>query len=111
MSEGAALAHEISCRFLTPLLDAAEAEQRTAGLNDLLARWSLTLAELRDSSNWVSLRFCEALIEWLGSELGADVLAERVTRAVFSRRAMGGCIRWRARWARHGSATQRSRDS
>jgi signal transduction histidine kinase len=90
MSEGGALAHEISCRFLTPLLDAAEAEQRTAGLNDLLAHWSLSLAELRDSSNWVSLRFCEALIEWLGSELGADVLAERVTRAVFSRRAMGG---------------------
>jgi len=84
-----ALAHEISCRFFTPLLDAAEAAHLSAGLQELLGRWSLSLSEVRDESNWVSLRFCEAFVDWLGGELGAEVLAERMTSAVFSPRALG----------------------
>ena len=56
-----ALAHELSCRFLTPLLDIAEAEGQREALGALLARWGLTPAEVRDQSNWVSLRFWASL--------------------------------------------------
>ena len=91
LNESAALAHEISCRFLTPLLDAAEAAELMAGLHELLKPWSpLSLADLRDESNWVSLRFCEALVEWLGARIGTDELSEKVTRAAFSPRGLGG---------------------
>jgi hypothetical protein len=76
-----ALAHEVSCRFLTPLLDLAETTGRTAGLAQILSRWSLARADLRDESNWISLRFCEELVDWLGGEIGPEVLAEKVTRA------------------------------
>ena len=43
-----ALAHEVSCRFLTPLLAVAATEKLDAGLADLLARWGLSRAELGD---------------------------------------------------------------
>src|SRR6185437_1124502 len=79
-TERSALAHEVSCRFLTPLLDLAEAEKLDAGLDQLLGRWELERAELRDESNWVSLRFCEDLCDWLAGRVGAEALAERVTR-------------------------------
>lgn len=88
--EGSALAHEVSCRFVRPILDLAEAEQRSSGLAELLARWSLSLGDVQDESNWVSLRFCEALVDWLGEDIGPDVLADRVTRASFSPSALGG---------------------
>ena len=88
-TERSALAHEVSCRFLTPLLDLAEAEKLDAGLDQLLGRWELERAELRDESNWVSLRFCEDLCDWLAGRVGAEALAERVTRATFSPRALG----------------------
>ena len=84
-----ALVHELSCRFLTPLLDIAEAEGQTEALTALLNRWSLASADLRDESNWVSLRFCEDLVDWLGGIVGPDALAERVTRATVSPRALG----------------------
>src|SRR6185312_2889846 len=88
-TERSALAHEVSCRFLTPLLDLAEAEKLDAGLDQLLGRWELERAELRDESNWVSLRLCEDLCDWLAGRIGAEALAERVTRATFSPRALG----------------------
>jgi signal transduction histidine kinase len=84
-----ALAHEVSCRFLTPLLDLVDTTGRTAGLEQILSRWSLERADLIDESNWISLRFCEELVDWLGAEIGPQVLAEKVTRATFSPRALG----------------------
>jgi signal transduction histidine kinase len=84
-----ALAHELSCRYVIPLLDLADAEGRTAGLDALLGRWEVGRAELRDESNWVSLRFCEALVDWLAGEIGAEKLVDSITRAVYSPRALG----------------------
>ena len=84
-----ALAHELSCRYVIPLLELADAEGRTAGVDGLLGRWSVTRAELRDDSNWVSLRFCEELVDWLAAEIGAERLVESITRAVYSPRALG----------------------
>ena len=84
-----ALAHELSCRYVIPLLELADAEGRTAGVDGLLGRWNVTRAELRDDSNWVSLRFCEELVDWLGAEIGPERLVESVTRAVYSPRALG----------------------
>jgi signal transduction histidine kinase len=89
MAGRAALAYELSCRWVTPLLDLVEAEGRTAGLDGLLLRWEVTRADLRDQSNWVSLRFCEDLIDWLGAEIGADKLADEIARATYSPRALG----------------------
>jgi signal transduction histidine kinase len=84
-----ALSLELSCRYLTPLLDIADAEGLTDGVGALIAPWQVTLPELRDESNWVSLRFCEALVDWLGARVGADALATRVARAAMSPRALG----------------------
>lgn len=84
-----ALAHELSCRYVIPLLDLADAEGRAAGADALLARWGVTRAELRDESNWASLRFCEDLTDWLGAEIGVDRLVESITRAAYSPRALG----------------------
>jgi signal transduction histidine kinase len=84
-----ALVHELSCRYVIPLLDLADAEGRAAGVDDLLGRWSVARSELRDESNWVSLRFCEALVDWLGAELGPERLADSITRAVYAPRALG----------------------
>jgi len=79
----------VSCRFVTPLLEIALAEAQGEALDRLLGRWNLGRAELGDESNWVSLRFCEELCDWLAGVVGADALAQRVTRATFSPRALG----------------------
>jgi signal transduction histidine kinase len=89
MSGTSALLHEVSCRFLTPLLEVAEEEGKGEGLRSLAAAWQVTIADLRDESNWISLAFCEALVDWLGAEIGADRLASKVTEATFSPRALG----------------------
>ena len=87
-----ALAHELSCRYVIPLLDLAEAEGRTAAPQRLaLAAGHCQLAELRDRSDWVSLRFGEALLDWLGADARPRSPWPRaVTRAVFSPHAPGG---------------------
>jgi signal transduction histidine kinase len=82
-----ALALELSCRYLMPLLDLAT--PWSAELPSLLSAWQVTLPELRDETNWVSLRFCEALTDWLAARLGPDELAAQVTRAAYSPRALG----------------------
>lgn len=84
-----ALSLELSCRYVTPLLDIADAEGLTDGVHELIGPWRVTLPELRDESNWVSLRFCEALVDWLGARVGADTLATRVAHAAMSPRALG----------------------
>jgi signal transduction histidine kinase len=89
MGGAPALSLELSCRYVTPLLDIADAEGLTAGIHELIGPWQVTLPELRDESNWVSLRFCEALVDWLGARVGADALATRVAQAVYSPRALG----------------------
>jgi signal transduction histidine kinase len=82
-----ALALELSARYLSPLLDLAT--PFIAELPALLAAWDVSLADLRDETNWVSLRFCEALTEWLAARLGADRLATETTRAAYSPKALG----------------------
>ena len=82
-----ALALELSCRYLQPLLDLAAPFD--AELPSLLAAWDVTLPQLRDETNWVSLRFCEALTEWLAARVGGDELAVRVAEAAYSPRALG----------------------
>jgi signal transduction histidine kinase len=80
-----ALRHELSCRFLQPILDLCD----TASLQALCAEWGVALEQLRDQTNWVSLRFCEALVDRAAAHVGADELTERVTREAFSPKAMG----------------------
>lgn len=89
MTGAAALSLELSCRYLTPLLDIADSQGLGDQLKQLAATWQVTIADLRDESNWVSLRFCEALVDWLAERIGAEALADRVTRAVYSPRALG----------------------
>ncbi len=89
MTQHRALAHELSCRWLIPILDLAEADGRRDGLTALLERWEVPYGELREESNWVSLRFCEELIDWLSGEIGADALADAIVRAMYSPRALG----------------------
>ncbi len=83
-----ALALELSCRYLQPLLDVAEARTPNE-LPALLARWSVSLPQLRDQTNWVTLRFCEALTDWLGEQVGREPLVQAVTEASYSPRALG----------------------
>ena len=82
-----ALALELSCRYLQPLLDLTQPFD--AELDALLAEWQVTRAQLRDLTNWTSLRFCEALCEWLAARIGAERLATDVARAAYSPRALG----------------------
>jgi signal transduction histidine kinase len=84
-----ALALELSCRYLAPLLDIIDEERLESELAVLLERWNVSRQELANHSNWVSLRFCESLVDWLGARTGADALATRVNKAVFSPRALG----------------------
>src|SRR5262249_15548892 len=90
-----ALGLELSCRYLSPLLDLAEglaeglAAPRSDDLDRLFAEWNVTRAELRGQTNWVTLRFCEALTEWLAARIGADHLAREVARFAYSRKALG----------------------
>lgn len=83
----AALALELSCRYLQPLLDLAE--PFSTELETLLSEWNGSKAELRDETNWTSLRFCEALTEWLADRIGSDRLADEVARAAYSPKALG----------------------
>lgn len=89
MSTPPALALELSCRYLSPLLDIVAQDKRTDELVRVLEPWNVDLAALRERENWVSLRFCEALVDWMAGWLGPDALATRVTRAVYSPAALG----------------------
>jgi signal transduction histidine kinase len=82
-----ALALELSCRYLSPLLGIAE--ERGIAVDKLAAAWGIEVAQLHDQTNWVSLRFYEALTEFIAERTGAEALQERVTRSVFSPQAAG----------------------
>src|SRR6185436_11410858 len=77
-----ALSHELSCRYLQPILDLCDPAP-------LCGEWGVTVEQLRDQTNWVSLRFCEALVDLAAAQVGADPLTEKVTRAALSPKAMG----------------------
>jgi signal transduction histidine kinase len=81
------LAFELSCRYIQPLLDLAG--ERGIALTRVLLDWQVQIPQLRDETNWISLRFCEALGDYLADWVGQDALVARVTRAAFSPRALG----------------------
>jgi signal transduction histidine kinase len=89
MSTAPALALELSCRYLAPLLDIVEQEKWVDDMTQFLAPWTVDFATLRERENWVSLRFSEALVDWMAARLGPDELATRVTRTVYSPAALG----------------------
>ena len=83
-----ALAHELNCRYLQPLLDLGEA-QASQELKTFIQGWAVTLPQLRDETNWVSLRFCEALTDWLGAKVGRQKLIDAVIEAFLSPKSLG----------------------
>jgi signal transduction histidine kinase len=87
-----ALQHEISARFLAPLLTIAA--PYADELRDFLRGWEVNTTTLADQTNWVSLRFCEAFSEWLAARVGVEPLAERVTELTFSSAAFGFMYPW-----------------
>lgn len=87
--KGPVLAHELSARYLQPLLDLAEARAGAGALQTFLDGAGVRLLDLRDQTNWISLRFCEALVDWLASVVPEEELVEAVTNAAVSPRAMG----------------------
>ena len=60
-----------------------------AALEAFLSRHGARLSELRDHTNWVSLRFCETLVDWLATVIPEQELVAAVTDAAVSPRAMG----------------------
>jgi signal transduction histidine kinase len=82
-----ALALELSCRYLAPLLELAGAEK--VAIAPLLDGFEVTEAQLRDGTNWVSLRFCETFTERLAARVGAEHLVRFVVAASYSPRALG----------------------
>lgn len=82
-----ALALELSCRYLQPLLEIARPFDDE--LRRLAATWNVTVEQLRDETNWVSLRFCEALTDWLATKVGHAELVARTTELAYSPRALG----------------------
>jgi signal transduction histidine kinase len=87
MTTRSALALELSCRYLTPLLEIAATAQ--VPITELLDGFDVSEAQLRDGTNWVSLEFCEAFTERLAARVGADHLVRSVTAATYSPRALG----------------------
>lgn len=80
---------ELSCRFLVPLLDLAEARVPGADTAAFLDSWHTGVEPLRNESSWVSLRFCEAFVEWLAARIGIDPIIEQTLRDSYSPRTMG----------------------
>ena len=80
---------ELSCRFLVPLLDLAEARVPPAEVSAFLAAWHTGTEALRNESGWVSLRFCEALVEWLAEKVGIDTIIDKTLRDSYAPKTMG----------------------
>jgi len=82
-----ALALELSCRYLSPLLELAQAER--VPIASLVDGFEISEPQLRDVNNWVSLEFCEIFTDRLAERVGADHLVQSVTAASYSPRALG----------------------
>jgi serine/threonine-protein kinase len=80
---------ELSCRFLVPLLNLAGERLPAPDVMTFLASWRTTLEELRDEGGWVSLRFCEALTEWLATRVGVDAVIAQTLRESYSPKTLG----------------------
>jgi signal transduction histidine kinase len=84
-----ALSHELSARYLTPLLQLALARAGRPALEAFVAEWNVGLPALQDETNWVSLRFCEALVEWLATHMPMEDIESNVTAHITSPATMG----------------------
>jgi hypothetical protein len=80
---------ELSCRFLVPLLDLADARLPAGEIAAFLAAWHTGAEALRNESGWVSLRFCEALVDWLAERVGIDAIIDKTLRDSYAPRTMG----------------------
>ena len=92
MTEETVFRSEVHSLFLRPFLDDAQAKLGRAEVRALLAQLSVTEAQLRDETAWVSLQFCEDLFEALiaaGEDLG---MFDRCGRLAVSPR-YGGTLR------------------
>lgn len=89
MPTSPAIAFELSCRYIDTLLNIAMEECDRAELLQFLQTWQIDLEYLRNQSNWVSQRFCEALTQWVVERVGIAHVAERTTQAAVSEKALG----------------------
>jgi hypothetical protein len=80
---------ELSCRFLVPLIAIARERLPAGELDAFLACWQTDVAALSQEEGWVSLRFCEELVEWLEASVGEEAIIERTLRDVLSPASMG----------------------
>jgi hypothetical protein len=80
---------ELSCRFLVPLMDLADARVEAGDVAAFLGAWHTGADVLRNESGWVSLRFCEALVEWLAERVGIDTIIDRTLRESYAPKTMG----------------------
>ena len=88
-SASPAIAFELSCRYIDTLLDIAMDECSRADFASFLNEWQIDLEYLRNQSNWVSQRFCEALTGWVVERAGLALVEERTTQAAVSEKALG----------------------
>ena len=86
---GAAVALELSCRFLGPLLEVARAEIPLEAIARFLATWNVQPDYVTNQTNWVSLRFVEAFADWIAEHCGADRLTQQIFRSVAEPRDWG----------------------
>jgi signal transduction histidine kinase len=86
---GNVLAHELSARYLQPLLDLAGRRAGAPALARFLEGRGARLEDLRDQTNWISLRFCESLVDWLSTFVPEEELVHAVTAAAVSPRTLG----------------------
>jgi serine/threonine-protein kinase len=82
-------APELSCRFLQPLLGLAAKEVPAGEVFLFLDSWRTTATALSDESGWVTLRFCEALVEWLAGRVGIRAIIDRTLKDSYSPKTMG----------------------
>ena len=85
----APFAQELSCRYHTALLDVVQHDVDPEELNRFLAGWDLTVADLRTQTNWVSMKFTQALMDFFCERIGTSALATRFALHVHSPKVLG----------------------
>ncbi|MCG5054215.1 MAG: protein kinase [Myxococcales bacterium] len=89
MPSSPAIAFELSCRYIDTLMNVATEECDRGEFMQFLGEWQIDLEYLRNQSNWVSQRFCEALTKWVVERVGLAHVAERTTEAALSEKSLG----------------------
>jgi serine/threonine-protein kinase len=87
--ESATARAELSCRYVGPLLDLANERLRSAEVARFLRSWCTSERALRDELGWVTLRFCEALTQWLAEQVGIDAIIAQTLQESYSPKTMG----------------------